>query len=115
MPHTEALAEIDHRRESRFKPNGTATVKILGPIPGPTLEVAMLDVSGSGMRLRSQCPVPCGTPVEIRANDTIAHGSVCRCEPQADRYELGIQVSETAPAPQHYVDFRLPFGAKGED
>ena len=52
------------------------------------------------MRLRSKLPVPCGAPIEIEINKTVAYGSVCRCETEQDSYELGVQVSEVAPVPK---------------
>ena len=84
---------VQPHRESRFKPNQTATVRVLGPGPGPILQTTILDLSGNGMRLRTTLPVPCNTPIEIETQHTIAHGSVCRCEAIQDFYELGIQVS----------------------
>ncbi len=91
---------MDQRREHRFEPNQTATIRVLGLRPGPVIQASVLDVSGSGMCLRSKLPVPCGTPIEVELNNAVSHGSVCRCDPEQDSYELGIQVSETAPAPK---------------
>jgi hypothetical protein len=91
---------VDQRREPRLKPNQTATVKVLGMVPGPTLETFVVELSGSGMRLRSRLPVPCGASIEVRINHTVTSGSVVRCEPENGGYNLGIQVTETAPAPQ---------------
>jgi hypothetical protein len=76
-------------------PNQTGILQVLGLIPGPVIQVEVLDVSGSGMRLRSKLPVPCGVDIEIEVNDTVCRGCVCRCEPEQGSYELGIQVSET--------------------
>ena len=84
---------MEQRREPRFRPNQTVTVTVLGLRPGPVLQASVLDVSGSGMRLRSRLPVPYGAAVEIKLNATVAHGNVCRCEPQSDFYELGVEVS----------------------
>jgi len=61
--------------------------------PGPILQTGVLDMSASGMRLRSSLPVPCGTTVEVEIGRTVARGAICRCEPLEDSYELGIQVS----------------------
>jgi PilZ domain len=66
-------------------------------MPGPIMQVGIIDISGSGMRLHSRLPVPCGTHIEIELSSTVARGSVCRCEPGQDSYELGVQISETAP------------------
>ncbi len=86
---------MEHRKEGRFKPNQNATLRVLGMMPGPVMEACILDISGSGMRLRSQLPVPCGAPVEVEVNHTLSHGRVCRCEPKQHSYELGVQVSVT--------------------
>jgi PilZ domain len=72
-------------------------LQVLGLRPGPVIQVAILDISGSGMHLGSKLPVPCGVDIEIEVNDTVCRGSVCRCEPEQGSYELGIQVSETRP------------------
>lgn len=46
------------------------------------------------MRLRTPLPVPCGTAIEIDARETIALGSVCRCEPDNGSYMIGVEISE---------------------
>jgi hypothetical protein len=90
---------VEQRRESRLEPNQIATVKILGLTPGPVLKASVLDISGSGMRIRSKFPIPCGALIEIEANQTVSRGTVCRCDEQGLSYEVGIEVSESAPAP----------------
>jgi len=65
---------------------------VLGYRPGPVVSVRVLDLSGSGMRLRSNLPVPCGMSVNVESNNLVARGEVCRCEPERDSYTLGIQV-----------------------
>jgi PilZ domain len=90
--------KVQQRRESRSKPHQIATVKVLGIRPGPVVSVSILDISGSGMRLRSKLPTPCGASVEIEVNGTVAHGTVCRCEAKQGFYELGVQLSKITPA-----------------
>jgi len=89
---------VEQRRERRFKPNGAVTLRVLGMRPGPIMSASLCDISGSGMRLRAPLPVPCGTLIEIEAHETIALGSVCRCEPDNGAYTLGVQISETGRA-----------------
>jgi hypothetical protein len=89
---------MEQRREHRFKPNQAAVVRVLGLRPGPLIDACILDISASGMRLRTKLPVPCGTPVSIEVNNAVSTGSVFRCVPHKDSYELGVNVSETAPA-----------------
>ena len=86
------------RRESRFKPNQSATVKVLGKAtglpPGPIMQACILDYSGSGMRLRCKLPVPCGAQIAVDANSTLVLANVVRCEPAKNDYELGVQVTQ---------------------
>ena len=86
---------MEQRREHRFEPKQSVTLRVLGMRPGPVMPASVCDISGSGMRLRTQLPVPCGTSVEIEANEMLALGSVCRCEPDDGSYTLGIQISES--------------------
>jgi hypothetical protein len=90
---------VEQRRESRFEPNQIATIKVLGLglTPGPVIEARILDVSGSGMRLESTLPSPCGALIEIETNRTVSRGTVCRCNEQNSSFEVGVQVSETDP------------------
>jgi hypothetical protein len=91
------IGQMESRREHRFKPNQTVTVRVLGLRLWPVIQASILDVSGSGMRLRSGLPVPLGTLIEIESDHLVSKGSVCRCESEQDSYEIGIQVSETGP------------------
>jgi PilZ domain len=59
------------------------------------MPASVRDISGSGMRLRTSLPVPCGTSVEIETQEILALGSVCRCQPDNGAYTLGVQISET--------------------
>jgi PilZ domain-containing protein len=86
---------VEQRREHRFEPNQSVTLKVLGIRPGPIMSASVRDISGSGMRLRTSLPVPCGTPIEIEAQETLILGSVCRCEPDNGSYTIGVQISET--------------------
>ena len=106
---------MDRRKEQRINLPGDATLRLLdsGNVaanePG-SYRVRILDISGSGMRIRLARPLPCGSLVEIDAGDTISLGEVCRCI-QEDReegaasndaesskgasYSLGIQIKHT--------------------
>jgi len=89
---------VQRRREPRFKPNQNATVLVVGFKPGPVINACVLDISSRGMRLRTNSPVPNGTKVDITVNRTVSRGSVCRCEPHGESYELGVRDLETVPA-----------------
>ena len=89
----------DRRDEHRFKPNQDATLKVSGSRPGPIMQASVLDRSGSGMRLRTPLPVPRGTAVEIHMNETLAGGTVCRCEPDNVSYTVGVRIFKTLNRP----------------
>jgi len=93
----------EQRREHRFRPNQTVTLKVLGMRPGPVMPASVRDISGSGMRLRTPLPVPCGTSIEIETQEMLAVGSVCRCEPDEGSYTLGVQISKVG-APQRTLE-----------
>ena len=98
---------MERRKEQRVTLPGPAKLRLLNAIGTNTLdgpwEVRILDVSGSGMRLRLPRPLPCGTLVEIDAGETLSLGEVCRCVPeqpatpetQNATYNIGIQVKHT--------------------
>jgi len=83
-----------HRKEGRFKLNQIATLRALSMTPVPVMETCILDISSSGMRLRSELPLTCGLAVEVEVNDRVSRGTVCSCEAKLDSYELGVAVSE---------------------
>jgi hypothetical protein len=95
-----AAINADRRREHRFKPHQDAMLKVSGWRPGPVMQASVLDISGSGIRLRTPMPVPCGTPVEIHTNETLTRGAVCRCEPDKVSYTVGVQLSNTLNPPE---------------
>jgi PilZ domain len=100
------------RREPRFTPNQEVTAKVLGMMPGSVMQARVCDISGSGMRLRTPLPVPCGTRIEIEAREMLALGSVCRSEPDNGFYMLGVQISETGLPKRTLADAGRG-GAKG--
>jgi hypothetical protein len=91
---------VEQRRESRLNVSKAARLKVLDRMAGPSLGRAMdaeiVDVSGSGMRLRTKVPVPCGAPVEVDDCRLLLLGEICRCTQDPDgSYTVGLRVFET--------------------
>jgi hypothetical protein len=86
-------SRVERRRERRFRPHQIATIRVSALRPGPILRASVLDISSRGLRLRSDLPIPCGAPIEIEWDHLLADGKVCRCEPEQDSYELGVQIA----------------------
>jgi hypothetical protein len=55
----------------------------------------VLNISGSGLQLRTASPVPCGSAVRIDGVNTLMLGEICRCQPEDGAYVVSIQLSET--------------------
>jgi len=92
---------MENRCEQRFEVNQGVTVRVLGVTPEPVIQASVLDVSASGMRLRSGLPVARGTSVEVGLARTVAQGVISRCQPVQgsgqDSFVLGVQVSAITP------------------
>lgn len=56
------------------------------------VEVCVLDISDSGVQLRSPTPIACDTQVSIEREDVL--GTVCSCEAHEGAYNVGIQLSD---------------------
>ena len=56
----------------------------------PPMSGTALDLSGSGLRIHLKNPIPCGSPVKVETKQMLMLGEVCRCEPDANGYELGL-------------------------
>jgi hypothetical protein len=53
----------------------------------------VLDISGSGMSIRSPWPVPAGVPLQIQGSNRVMIGEAVRCEVHGhDDYRIGILV-----------------------
>jgi hypothetical protein len=54
-----------------------------------------VQLSGCGMRLAVNQPIPVDSAVSVRAGDWIAFGEVCYCEPEEEHYAVGVQLDQT--------------------
>ena len=95
---------MERRKESRLKVSKKVKLKVLDRMAGPSLgrpiAVEIVDISGSGMRLRMAVPVPCGAPVEIDDHERLTLlGEICRCVHEQDgTYTVGLRVFESLAA-----------------
>jgi hypothetical protein len=85
---------IRHRRESRLSANTPVVVTLEGMLGDPQLSGAVLDMAGSGLRLRTELPLPSGSRVKVETERTTMMGEVVRCEPLGGGYALGLALSE---------------------
>jgi hypothetical protein len=74
-------------------------VTALGLMGMPPMSGRVLDVSGSGLRLRLPNPVPCGSPVKVESQQMVMLGEVARCEDDLEGYAVGLMLFHTMPVP----------------
>ncbi len=82
---------MDRRYEPRFPANRPVRVRVLSGAEG-FLAATLCEVSGSGLRLLTDRPLPVGGTVEIEDGDLTWLGEVCYCNAQRDGFASGIRV-----------------------
>ena len=82
----------DRRREHRIQSQELIQIFLLGPPGGPSIPGTLLDISGSGLRVLSPRPLPCGVPVRLESPNRLLLGEVLRSDPEGDAYSIGIKV-----------------------
>jgi hypothetical protein len=87
----------NQRRESRLEANTPVTVKVLKILGEPAVPCNVIDMSGSGLRVTSPNPIPCGAEVKVESNEAAIYAEVCRCEEQDGTYSIGLIISELRP------------------
>jgi len=73
-------------------------VTAMGLMKMPPVSGRVLDISGSGLRLRTPNPVPCGAPVKVESQHMTMLAEVCRCQFDGDGYIVGLTLFESTPA-----------------
>ncbi len=87
---------MERRKEPRLKANQPVMVTPLGMIGMPPMSGRVLDMSGSGLRLRLPNPVPCGSPIKVESQHMVMLGEVSRCQDDDGDYIVGLMLLHTA-------------------
>ena len=100
---------MERRKEPRIKLNIRQPVilAVLSAAGSHVIEAYLLEISGSGLQLRVPKRIPCGAPVKIDWNNTLMLGEICRCEPEAGAYTVGVQLSQTLAEPKVESDSEM--------
>ncbi|HML18518.1 MAG TPA: PilZ domain-containing protein [Bryobacteraceae bacterium] len=85
---------MERRREARLIANTPVMVTLQGMLGDPQMAANVLDMAGSGLRLRTAMPVPSGARVKVETAETLMLGEVLRCEPLDEGFALGLALSE---------------------
>ena len=84
---------MDRRRESRFSTSQPAKVTVLGEWP-ESLEGSVTNLSGRGLRLRLQRPLPLNAAVRVDMNGSVLLGEVCYNAPDESGCAVGLMLDQ---------------------
>jgi PilZ domain len=83
---------VERRSEPRFEAQRSLALTVLAE-GGESLPALAVEISGSGMRLLVNRPVPVGAAVKVEPDDSMMLGEVCYCEPDsAGGYYVGVKL-----------------------
>jgi hypothetical protein len=88
---------VESRKEVRLKVNQPVTMTAVGLTAMPPTAGRVLDMSGSGLQVRTSNPVPCGSPVKVESGRLVILAEVCRCQSDGEGYVVGLTVLHSAP------------------
>jgi c-di-GMP-binding flagellar brake protein YcgR len=71
---------VERRKDPRIEINQEVTVTLLGEPDSTPFPAVAIDVSGSGMRILSQRPVPYQAMVKVEVRDLLLLGEVIRVQ-----------------------------------
>ncbi len=77
----------ERRSQTRIAWRGNLQLILPG---GATLPVSVRDISTNGFGLWVDCPVAPGETVEVHGEGFSGSGTVQYCEPQGERYRIGL-------------------------
>jgi hypothetical protein len=100
----------DLRREHRVKLEEAILISLLGPLAGPAIPGSMIDLSGSGLKVLSRRPLPCGSLVKVQGLNRLMLGEVLRSDPEGDSFSIGIKVKHVLDKPSdlEHLNPRVP-------
>jgi hypothetical protein len=89
----------ERRREYRIRMEEAVLISLVGPLAGPPIPGSMIDLSGSGLKILSPRPFPCGSSVKIKSLNRFMLGEVLRSDPEGDSFAIGILVKHVLDKP----------------
>jgi PilZ domain-containing protein len=81
---------VERRKEPRLKIKQDVTITVLGRIVAPTMQASVLDISGSGMRLRVPAKIACGAGIKIDSKNALVLAEVRRCVREGHSYLVAV-------------------------
>jgi c-di-GMP-binding flagellar brake protein YcgR len=82
---------VDRRKEPRIEFHQEVMITLLGELDSPPFSVVAVDMSGSGMRILSQRPVPYQAMVKVQVGDLLLLGEVIRVQVSDQGHMLALK------------------------
>ena len=84
----------ERRREPRYTTDRLTLLHLTRPTGPERILCRILDISGSGMRLRTHRPLDPGTEIRVTLREAFAVAKVRYCIASGEGFDHGIQVEE---------------------
>ena len=81
---------MERRKEPRLKIKQDVTITVLGQVGASTMRASVLEISGSGMRLRVPAKIPCGAGIKIDSKNALVLAEVSRCVREGHSYTVAV-------------------------
>jgi hypothetical protein len=91
---TTSYSGIERRHEPRISTDYCASMQVLNPLLDGRLAIHVLDVSKSGLKIRSLMHLAKGTLVQIFIRNIVAMGEVRHCGKIGDEFHVGLQIED---------------------
>jgi hypothetical protein len=85
----------DRRGEPRISTDDTAQLQVIAPFSTDRITVRVVDVSKSGMQVRSHAPLDPGSTVKVRLKEAILFAEIRNCRRMSENeYRAGLLLHE---------------------
>lgn len=91
------IAPFDQRKEPRYPSAGEAEITPLGEGPSEPIPGTVIDVSKSGLRVRSLRSFRVGSRLRVRFGEMLAFAVVRWCQPCDGGYDFGMRIEHMVP------------------
>jgi hypothetical protein len=85
---------MERRSENRIPLNCLVRVTLLGG-SSESFEATLVNISGRGIRLKTNRPLDCDSVIRIDLENGLLLGEVCYCATDGDGYGIGVQLEHS--------------------
>ena len=87
----------NRRTDFRIACADATVIDVLSPRPQSSVQVRVLDVDSSGLKLALPSPLAAGALIRIHMTDAIANAEVRHCISEGTEFHVGVLIQEIFP------------------